>query len=191
MPAPSVCAVRVPFYYAAPSADGAAQPDAAVLITYITLEVISFDERFFWLHLSESPAEQHVPRLGSCSVAVALAMCGSEAPPSVSSSQLMEFEAARPQDMSAGTNTSVQAVFATGLSQRLVRGVAKRFKKQVTVYVNCAIEGERCLALLGTESGGGLGMTFDFGGLAYREAFAVLAKQLESHASSLSETASV
>ncbi|KPA74829.1 hypothetical protein ABB37_08853 [Leptomonas pyrrhocoris] len=188
MVAPRVYAVRVPFYYAAPPPlesggfdAGADAPtgDAAVFITYATIEVTAFDGRFFWMHVSESPIGYAVPRLGSCSVSVGLSLPSTADRTSVSTSQLMEFETDSLQDLSAGTNTTVQSIFASGLSQKVVRGVAKRFHSQVTVYVNCAIEGERCLALLGTDGGSGFDMTYQFGGLIYREAFAVVARHLE------------
>lgn len=190
MPAPSAYAVRVPFYYTASrlsnkAVEGDDETDLAadlpVFITHVTIEAIAFGERFFWLHVSEnSTAQPQVPRLGSCSVSVGLDLSGCSNKPTVSSSQLMEFEATRLQDLSAGTNTSVQSVFATSLSQKLVRGVARQFNTQVTVYVNCAIEGDRSLSLLGTEGGTGFDKTFQFGTLVYREALGVIVKQLKS-----------
>jgi hypothetical protein len=199
MPAPCVDAVRVPFYYTpSPSVnddantDDAAAPAAAdvssVFITHAFIEVVAFGDHFFWLHVSESPVAQQVPRLGACSVAVSLALSttsavgavGGNCPRGISTSQLMEFEAARPQDMSASSNTTVQSVFSSSLSRKLVCAVARRFAKPVAVYVNCAVEGERCLSLLGTDGGSGFDMTSQFGALVYREAFALVAKHFDS-----------
>ncbi|KPI85340.1 hypothetical protein ABL78_5595 [Leptomonas seymouri] len=187
MPAPRVHAVRVPFYYSAPppsadmGADGAMETPAAApaLITYALLEVISFGDRFFWMHVSESPASGQMPRLGSCSVSVGSTLCSTDHRPSISTTQLLEFEAARLQDVSAGANTTVQSVFAAGLSAKLAHGVTKQFHSPVTVYVNCSIEGDRCPSLLGTDGGSGFDVTYRFGELVYREAFAMVARLLK------------
>ncbi|KAG5488153.1 hypothetical protein LSCM4_08130 [Leishmania orientalis] len=188
MPAPRTVAVRVPFYYKASEgnagvgtpADRAGTPEQPVFVTNVFIEVVSFGIRFFWVHISESPTGQNVPRLGACSVAVGLQLEGGGDRVNISSSQLMELEAARPQDLSAGANNSVQSVFVTSLSQRLARGIAKRLGTQTTVYVNCAIEGERCLSLLGTDGGSGFDMTFQFGGLVYKESLRLISQQCES-----------
>ncbi|CAG9567155.1 conserved hypothetical protein [Leishmania major strain Friedlin] len=185
MPAPSTAAVRVPFYYTASGvnaaaearADRASAPEDAVFITNVFIEVVAFGTRFFWVHVSESPTNQSVPQLGACSVAVGLQLSGDGGRLSISSSQLMEFEAARQQDMPTGTNSSVQSTFSTSLGQRLVRGIAKRLGAQATVYVNCAIEGERCLPLLGTDGGSGFDMTFQFGALVYEESYRLIAQR--------------
>ncbi|CBZ23070.1 conserved hypothetical protein [Leishmania mexicana MHOM/GT/2001/U1103] len=185
MPAPSTVAVRVPFYYKAlegnteveACADRASAPEEAVLITNVFVEVVAFGTRFFWVHISESPRNQSVPQLGACSVAVGLQLSGDGGRLSISSSQLMELEAAHQQDMPAGTNSSVQSAFSTSLSQRLVRGIEKQLGVQATVYVNCAIVGERCLPLLGTDGGGGFGMTFQFGALVYEASYRLIAQR--------------
>ncbi|CAJ1015769.1 hypothetical protein Q4I32_000750 [Leishmania shawi] len=185
MPAPNTVAVRVPFYYQANEgskgaemrADRASAPMELVFVTNVFIEVIAFGTRFFWVHISESPTSQYVPRLGTCSVAVGLQLSRDDGRGSISSSLLMEYEATRQQDTSAGANSSVQSAFSTSLSQRLVRGIAKQLGTQATVYVNCAIEGERCLSLLGTDGGSGFDMTFQFGALVYRETFQLVAQQ--------------
>ncbi|KAG5512088.1 hypothetical protein JKF63_07552 [Porcisia hertigi] len=187
MPAPSSAAVRVPFYYTARVGNEEVQAlvnasdthDEPVFVTNVFIEVIAFGTRFFWVHISESLASQSIPRLGSCCVAVGLQLAGDGGRVSISSSQLMELEAAQRQDTASAPNSSVQSAFATSLAQRLVRGVEKRFGTQASVYVNCAIEGMRCLALLGTEGGSGFDMTFQFGALVYRESFKLLAQQWE------------
>ncbi|KAG5487908.1 hypothetical protein LSCM1_08223 [Leishmania martiniquensis] len=185
MPAPRTTAVRVPFYFKAtesnagvdPPADGSSEPETPVFVTNAFIELVTFDDRFFWLHISESPTRQSVPRLGACSVAVGLQLKGDGDRVCISSSQLMEFDTAHQQDISVAVNSNAQSVLATSLSQRLVRGIAKQLGIKTTVYVNCAIDGERCLELLGTDGGSGFDMTFQFGALLYRESLQLISQQ--------------
>ncbi|KAK7198814.1 hypothetical protein NESM_000847000 [Novymonas esmeraldas] len=181
MSAPSAFAVRAPFHYSADA--GGVEVDAVedaaeapAFITNVFIEVLSFGQRFFWLHVSESPTAQCVPRIGACSVAVGLQLSGDGGRTTVSAAPLMDVEAAQTADTSAGTMGSPQSVFAASLSQRLVRGIVKRHGVQTTIYVCCAIEGERSLALLGTGGGSGFGMTYSFGAFVHAESMKALSR---------------
>lgn len=182
MPCPVAKAVRVPFHYVTPAAtklevgvddhlsQGQVVWDPALnRVTFTTnlfIELLSFDGRFIWLHISESVQTLHVPRLGACSVAM---MTATSTGSRVSATQLLEGEGTNEREMSAGSNTSASSIFSSSLAQKLTKAVARQLDLHCVIYVNCSIEGDRALALLGTDSGSSFDATTQFGSLVFHQ----------------------
>ncbi|CCW62897.1 unnamed protein product [Phytomonas sp. EM1] len=138
------------------------------LITYAFIEMIAFKKRFFWLHVSESPNPTGLRacKFGACSLAVPFSS-------SVSTTHLFGMETGAPQVESSSDQT-VQSIFSSNLSQKIVRRLRKDFQLEAGVYVSCAIEGERCMELLGTDTGGGFRSAILFGNLVLRESLRLI-----------------
>lgn len=154
-----------------------------VFITNVFIELVTFAPRFYWFHISESPSERHVSRLGACSFSVAPhhAAAGSHPP----STPLLGFDASGDgSGDEAVLSPSAQSTFANSLSQRLVQRARKTLEKEVGVYVCCGVEGDRSAALLGTEGGSVQGeVTAEFGALVFQHCWRLLQQSMAASSS--------
>lgn len=171
MAPPVAKTVRIPFWM-----PGAEEGEPRTFITNIFLEVVSFDNRFFWVHVSESPEQVCAAKRGACSVTVPLRLTG-VAP--AATTQLLEMDASEPASAANSQyGRTTQGTFATSLSQRLTQRIKKDRQVEAVVYVFCAVDGERCVPLLGTECGSGFSSTVEFGGTVFRESLRILTGML-------------
>lgn len=184
MPAPIVRTLQVPLLCPVPCDEvGEAEADPAAqtadgtprhLITFLYIQVTSFNGRFFWVRLSESPQDGALrpppSGFGACSVAVPSVAA------QVAATLLLDVGASslRQQERGEAPLSTQAAAFSLSFSERLVRRVQKDCQCSVSVYTSCAIEGEREVFFLGTEGGTVFPPAMAFSATAFKESLALI-----------------
>ncbi|KAG8346738.1 hypothetical protein ERJ75_001330100 [Trypanosoma vivax] len=136
----------------------------SVPVVSVTLQVLAFGQRCFWVHVSEKREGPNTPppAFGSC--AVALCGVGRDG----SSATLIDDATPLSQEQSAGCAPNPQVLFANSLAQRLARRLERTCKSGVAVYVACGITSDKRVDLLGTPAGYGSSVTMRFGSEVFK-----------------------
>lgn len=156
MNAPVTRKVSVPFY-------STTSKNTTVLVTVVFIQIISYGDRFFWIHISEGNLQ---PNFGSLGMAI------SSANTPVMSTLLTGGVTG--QSTGIGVDTSEQS-FVTSLSRQISRTMQKKYGKQVGVLVNCSVSNDKKLLLIGTDAGGGFDTSRAFGALVFSECIRLIA----------------
>ncbi|KEG09990.1 hypothetical protein DQ04_04331040 [Trypanosoma grayi] len=157
---------------------GAHGATRAVTVARITAQVVSFDHRCFWVHLSESreSGDAPPPPLGPCAVAF-----GGLAVDVTSTTLIDDAQLPQQQEQQQGgggvSAPNPQAVFAQSLAQRIARRLQQECGAAVAVYVACGISGEKA-ELIGTPAGSSLDVTMRFGAVVFRNVMELIREEL-------------
>lgn len=158
------------------SAKDALRGKKSVPVARVTAQVLSFDRRCFWVHLSECRESGNAPppAFGSCAVAFAGVASEITSAALVDAPPSWQEENGR-ADVSAPTP---QSVFAQSLAQRLARCLQRECGSSgVAVYVACGITGEK-VELLGTPAGCSFDVTMRFGVEVFRNVLELLREEV-------------
>lgn len=155
-------------------------------VTNVFIELVSFSDRFAWLHISES-TEHATPasKFGACCVALPVLTEGASSSSSSSAaahrvntvvSTLVDVESDGMQQELQVSHDTPQNTFARSLARRLVQRMNRNdtLSTPLTVYVCCAIEGPNAFSLLGGDGGSSTPAAMQFGGLVFRESLRLL-----------------
>ncbi|ESL08264.1 hypothetical protein TRSC58_04036 [Trypanosoma rangeli SC58] len=185
MPAPALAVRQFTFSHEISCADdpsGCDKHDAhgvtrVIPIVSITVQVLSFDRRCFWVHLSESreSGEAPPPAFGPCAVAF-------DGVAADATSSILFDDAPLASHQYAGESgvgaPNPHAVLAQSLAQRLARRLRKECGSPgVAVYVACGFTGEKT-ELWGTPAGLSFDVTMRFGAALFSHVLELIREEV-------------
>ncbi|RNF14553.1 uncharacterized protein Tco025E_05861 [Trypanosoma conorhini] len=185
MPPPALAVRQFTFTHEVACADDAGgsgrhdprEAARVIPIARVTVQVLSFDRRCFWVHLSESreSGEAPPPAFGPCAVA----FDGVAAEPT--SSLLLDEAPLAPHEQPVESGVGApnpHAVLAQSLAQRLARRLRKECDSAgVAVYVACGFAGEKT-ELWGTPAGSSFDVTMRFGAALFSHVLQLIREEV-------------